>query len=914
MAFPRTSVVDREVRARLPVQEKVPMQSSQISRRWLQYFQQRDHVVVPSASLIADDPTLLLVNAGMVPFKPYFLGEVPPPFPRATSVQKCVRTTDIDEVGKTTRHGSFFQMLGNFSFGDYFKERAIPLAWELLTKPVSEGGYGLAESKLWVTVYLDDDEAASIWRHTVGVPGDRIQRLGMEENFWSMGVPGPCGPCSEICYDRGPEYGPEGGPAVNEERYLEIWNLVFMQYLRGEGPAKKDYPILEELPSRNIDTGLGLERLAMLLQGVENLFEIDTTSSILDRAAELSGSSYGRDAKRDVSLRVVADHVRTAVMLIGDGVTPSNEGRGYILRRMMRRAIRAMRLLGAQDPAMHELVMRTIEVMSPSYPELAADQSRIDAIAVAEEVSFLETLRAGTAIFETAASETRRTGATTLSGARVFQLHDTYGFPVDLTLEMAAEQGLSVDEVEFRRLMDEQRNRAKRDARLKKTGHVDVSAYRQVLEAAGRSDFRGYEESVTEGTVRGLLLAGARVREAGEGDDVELVLDRTPFYAEGGGQLADQGGIRLASGALFEVEDVQEPIEGLIVHRGKVARGAVTVGDQALAEIDIERRQAISRSHTATHMVHRAFRDALGETAAQAGSENAPGRFRFDFTAPGGVAHSALTDVEQRVNDILIQDLEVTAQVMSLREARELGALALFGEKYGDRVRVVSVGDWARELCGGTHVPRSAQLGLVKLLGESSIGAGVRRVEALVGRDAYSYLAREHVLVSQLTDLLKVRPEEIPDRVAGVVARIRELEKEIQQLRSVQLRQMAGSLAADPTHVGGVAVVTHYVSDGATADELRKLVLDVLGRIHDRPAMVALTSLSSDRPIVVTAVNEQARERGLKAGELVRVAAKTLKGGGGGKDDLAQGGGTDALAVRDALRDILEAVAQRASR
>lgn len=890
------------------------MQSSEISRRWLQFFEQRDHAVVPSASLIADDPTLLLVNAGMVPFKKYFLGEVPPPYRRATSVQKCVRTTDIDEVGKTTRHGSFFQMIGNFSFGDYFKELAIPFAWELLTKPVSEGGYGLPESKLWVTVYLDDDEAADIWQHAVGVPAERIQRLGMEENFWSMGVPGPCGPCSEICYDRGPAYGAEGGPAANEERYLEFWNLVFMQYVRGEGPAKKDYPILGELPSRNIDTGAGLERLAMLLQDVDNLFEIDTTRSILDRAAELSGSSYGRDAKDDVSLRVVADHARTAVMLIGDGVTPSNEGRGYILRRMMRRAIRAMRLLGAQDPAMHELVTRTVEVMSPSYPDLAVERSRIEAIAVAEEASFLETLRAGTSIFDMAVDQVRRGGAMTLPGDKAFQLHDTYGFPVDLTLEMAAEQGLRVDEAEFRRLMSEQRTRAKEDARRKKTGHADVSAYRQVLDAAGRSDFRGYEEGVTEGSVRGLLVAGAPIREAGEGDKIELILDRTPFYAEGGGQLADQGEIRLASGALFEVQDVQEPIDGLIVHRGKVARGAVTVGDHALAEIDVERRQAISRSHTATHMVHKALRDALGETAAQAGSENAPGRFRFDFTAPGGVTPSQLTDVEQRVNDILVQDLEVTARIMGIREAREIGALALFGEKYGDQVRVVSVGDWARELCGGTHVPRSAQLGLVKLLGESSIGAGMRRVEALVGHDAFAYLAREHVLVSQLTDLLKVRPEEVPDRVAGIVARIRELEKEIEQLRSAALRQMAGTLAADPADVAGVAVVTHHVSDGATAEELRKLVLDVRGRIVDRPSVVAITSLSNDRPVVVTAVNEQARERGLKAGELVRVASKTLKGGGGGKDDLAQGGGTDPLAVRDALRDILEAVAQRASR
>ncbi len=886
------------------------MQSAEISSRALRFFEQRGHTVVPSASLIADDPTLLLINAGMAPFKRYFLGEVSPPFPRATSVQKCVRTVDIEEVGQTTRHASFFQMFGNFSFGDYFKEKAIPYAWELLTRPVSDGGLGLPESRLWVTVYTDDDEAEHIWRTAVGVPADRIQRLGMADNFWSMGVPGPCGPSSEICFDRGPQFGREGGPIANDERYLEIWNLVFMQNIRGEGPAKEGYPILGDLPAKNIDTGLGLERVAALLQGVNTIFDIDIIRPILDLASERSGVRYGGDSHDDVRLRVVADHILTSVMLIGDGVAPSNEGRGYILRRMLRRAVRMMRLLGSREPVVHDLVGRTITVMSQAYPELTTDAGRIDATAVAEEASFLQTLKSGTAIFDLATGETRRAGSAELAGDKAFQLHDTYGFPIDLTLEMAAEQGLSVDEDGFRRLMNEQRSRAKQDARTKKTGHLDLSAYRQILETAGSSVFRGYEELVTEGAVRGLLVAGAPAEVAGEGDPVEVALDRTSFYAEGGGQLADQGVIGSDSGALIEVSDVQSPIPGLIVHRGTVTHGEVRLGAQVLAEIDTQRRQAISRSHTATHLVHKAIRDALGDTAAQAGSENSPGRFRFDFSAPGAVPASVLTDVEHQVNEVLAADLAVRAEVMSITQARELGAIAMFGEKYGEQVRVVSVGDWSRELCGGTHVDRSTSLGVVKLLGESSIGAGVRRVEALVGTDAYRFLAREHLLVAQLTEALKVRPEELPGRVAGLLARLREAEKEIEQLRIGRIRQWAAQLAATAQDIAGIAVVARHLPEPATTDELRTLVLDVRGKIADRPAVVALTSLSHDKPIIVAAANDRARDRGIKAGDLVRVASQVLKGGGGGKPDIAQGGGTDALAVPDALREVTRLIGQ----
>ena len=880
------------------------MDSAEIRRRWIEFFVKRGHTEIPSASLIASDPTLLLVNAGMVPFKPYFLAEEPPPAPRATSVQKCVRTLDIDEVGKTTRHGSFFQMCGNFSFGDYFKEGAITYAWELLTSPVADGGYGLEPEKLWITIYLDDDEAFEIWNGKIGVPPERIQRLGKKDNYWSMGVPGPCGPSSEINYDRGPAYGEEGGPAVNGERYLEIWNLVFMQYERGRGIGKEDFEILGELPAKNIDTGLGLERLATILQGVDNLYEIDTSRMILDRAAELTGTVYGKDHRTDVSLRVVTDHVRTALMLIGDGIIPGNEGRGYVLRRIMRRAIRNMRLLGSSEPTMRTLIETAIEAMGPQYPELVTDTKRILAVATGEEAAFLQTLRTGTGILDNAITAAKAAGGDRVNAAEAFQLHDTFGFPIDLTLEMAAEQGLSVDEEGFRRLMAQQKANAKADARAKKTGHVDVSAYRELLDAAGVPEFTGYRETTSEAHVKGLLVDGAVAGSAIAGQDVELVLDRTPFYAEGGGQLADQGLIRLGNGALVEVVDVQKPIGDLIVHRAIVRDGEVTAGQNAEAVVDLSRRLAISRAHTATHMVHKAFRQLLGETATQAGSENAPGRFRFDFAHPQAVPASMLVDAEQLVNEVLMDDLAVTAQIMSQPEAKAMGAMALFGEKYGDRVRVVSVGEWAHELCGGTHVPNTGRLGVVKLLHESSIGAGVRRVEALVGADAYGFLAREHVLLAQISEAVKARPDELPERINGIIGRLREAEKEIAGLRAGQVLAVAGQLAANPAELGGVAYVAHRAPDGTTADDLRKLALDVRARLGSRPSVVAAAAVAGGRPVVVVTASEAARERGLKAGALARTAAQTLGGGGGGKDDIAQGGGTDAGAVDAALEAV----------
>jgi len=888
------------------------VESAEIRARWLRFFETDNsqglkHTVVPSASLIADDPNLLLVNAGMVPFKPYFLGEVTPPFARATSVQKCVRTLDIDEVGKTTRHASFFQMCGNFSFGDYFKEGAIALAWELLTRPISDGGFGFPEEKLWVTVYLDDDEAADIWHKKIGVPKERIQRRDMADNFWSMGVPGPCGPCSEIYFDRGPEYGVDGGPIADENRYLEIWNLVFMQNERGAGGGKDGYPILGELPAKSIDTGLGLERTAALLQGVENIYEIDTTMIILSKASELSGVKYGASQNSDVALRVIADHARTSAMLIGDGVTPGNEGRGYVLRRMMRRTIRNMRLLGVNDPIMSELTVAAISAMGPQYPELITDKKRILSVSVSEEESFLQTLKSGTQIFDTASAAIKKSNKNQLPGDEVFKLHDTYGFPFDLTLEMAREVGLEVDEDGFRRLMNEQRDRAKADAKAKKSGHTDLSEYKKIADKSGATSFLGYTDQKSESTINGLLVDGLSVPSASSGQEIEVILNRTPFYAEGGGQLADGGKITLSTGAVIEIDDVQTPVNGLSVHRGRVISGEVTVGSDALAEIDIERRQAISRAHTATHMVHKAFRELLGETATQAGSENSPGRFRFDFPSTGAVPASVLNDVESRVNTLLLENLAVTSEVMSQDAAKKIGAMALFGEKYGDEVRVVSVGDWARELCGGTHVDRSGQLGVVKLLSESSIGAGVRRVEALVGVDAYKFLAREHVLLNSLTEIVKgSKIEELPERISDLMNRVKEIEKELAVVRSAQAMGQISAIAQSAIEINGISTMTAVLADGVSGDDLRKIALDLRNR--SEKSVVALISSNEGKPVLVVAVSDAARAEGAKAGALVKIGSTILGGGGGGKDDFAQGGGSDSSKSALALEAITNVI------
>src|SRR6188472_3512 len=867
------------------------METAEIRRRWLAFFEKNGHTVVPSAPLIHDDPNLLFVNAGMVPFKPYFLGQETPQWARATSVQKCVRTGDIEEVGKTSRHGTFFQMNGNFAFGDYFKEGAITLAWELITTSQAQGGYGLDADLIWPTVYDDDDEAFAIWRDGIGVPEARITRRGKLDNYWHMGVPG-----------RG------GGPAVDEDRYLEFWNLVFMQEELSEVRAKDDFDISGPLPKRNIDTGMGLERMATLLQGVDNLYEIDEVYPVLERAAELTGKRYGVNSGHmvseshpdDVRLRVVADHVRSSLMLIGDGVTPGNEGRGYVLRRMLRRAVRSMRRLGFDDPCLPELLPISLERMKQSYPELESGFDRISQIAYAEEEAFRRTLAAGTTILDTAVARTKQSGGATLPGDQAFQLHDTYGFPIDLTLEMAQEQGLQVDREGFTRLMQEQRRRAKADAKSKKSGHANTEVWRD-LRALGETDFRAYQELTSEAHVVGLVVDGEAVTEIEPGQRGQVVLDRTPFYAESGGQIADEGVIT-ADGVHLLVVDVQRPVKGLVAHTVEVLTGPLRAGAPVLAEVDPEWRISACQAHSGTHVVHAALRQVLGPSALQSGSYNKPGYLRLDFAWGSALSPATRSEIEEVANLAVRKDLPVSATYMPLPQAREIGALALFGETYGEDVRVVEIGGpWSRELCGGTHVQHSSQIGALTVTGESSVGSGVRRVEAFVGMNALHHLAKERAIVAELTGLVGARPDELAERVGAMVTRLKDAERELERARREQVQAAAGNLTERARDVNGVTYLGHDAGD-AGADDVRTMVLDLRGRLGtERPSVVAITGAAKGRPVVVVATNEPARARGIRAGELVRVAAGALGGGGGGKDDIAQGGGQDATKVADAL-------------
>ncbi|MGC3956220.1 MAG: alanine--tRNA ligase [Propionicimonas sp.] len=881
------------------------MKTAEVRRRFLDFFAGHDHTVVPSAPLVYNDPTLLFVNAGMVPFKPYFTGAEEPPFKRAVSVQKCVRTLDIEEVGKTTRHGTFFQMPGNFSFGDYFKEGAISFAWQLVTGSVADGGYGFDPEKIWVTVYLDDDEAIALWQQ-VGVPAERIQRRGLKDNYWHMGIPGPGGPCSEIYVDRGAEFGADGGPEADEDRFLEIWNLVFQTEELSAVRSKVDFDIARPLPSKNIDTGAGLERISYLLQGVDNMYEIDEVFPVLAKAGELAGRTYGANTVDDIRMRVVADHVRSSLMLMTDGVTPGNEARGYVLRRLLRRSIRAMRLLGVQDPVLPELLPVSKQKMVASYPEIETEWARVSQVAYGEEEAFRRTLAAGTQIFDLAASEAKASGATTLSGDSAFKLHDTYGFPIDLTLEMASEQGLTVDADEFRRLMQQQKDRAKADAKAKKGGTAAVEAYRE-LRSAGEVPFLGFTDLTSDAKVRGIVADGRLVDVARPGDVVEVVLDQTPFYAEAGGQDADAGLIS-GDGLSLDVLDVQRPIPGLLVHKVRVEDGELATGAAVVAAVDAAARARACQAHTATHIVNAALRQLLGDATHQAGSYNKPGYLRFDFNAPQALSAQLQQELEGVANEAIRADYEVTATEMPLAQARELGAQAMFGEKYGEIVRMVELaGPWSRELCGGTHVERTSQIGLLSLLGESSVGSGIRRVEAFVNADAFGHLAAERALVAELADILKVQPDQLTDRVSKLVAQLKATEKELAAIRSRQLLDQVPALVAGAETVGGYRLVAQQLP-GTAADDLRALATRVRDGFGRDPGVVALIG-GEAKPALIVAVSEAARGLGAKAGALVGVAAPALGGRGGGRDDLAQGGGTDAggapaalAAIRAALR------------
>ncbi|QXT64146.1 alanine--tRNA ligase [Tessaracoccus palaemonis] len=882
------------------------MKTSEIRSRYLDFFAKFDHTVVPSASLLYNDPTLLFVNAGMVPFKPYFLGDEPSPYKRAVSVQKCVRTLDIDEVGKTTRHGTFFQMLGNFSFGDYFKEGAINYAFDLVTGAESAGGWGFDADRVWVTALHGDNETIDLWQQA-GIPRERIQERGLKDNYWHMGIPGPGGPCSEIYIDRGPEFGADGGPEADEDRFLEIWNLVFQSEELSAVRAKDDFDVLRPLPAKNIDTGSGLERVALLKQGVANMYEIDEIRPVIDKASELSGRRYGADPADDIRFRVVADHVRSGLMLMTDGVSPGNEARGYVLRRLLRRVIRAMRLLGVQDPVLGELLPVSRDLMRVSYPDIDQAWERVSQSAQAEEETFRRTLASGTVMFDTAVTEAKAARSTALPGAKAFQLHDTFGFPIDLTMEMASEAGLSVDRAKFDSLMKEQKDRARADAKAKKGGLSSHEAYRELREA-GETPFLGYTDLGVTTRIRGIIADGAVIDRATDGSTVEIVLEETPFYAESGGQDADRG-IITGDGFSLNVIDVQRPVPGMVVHRVEVL-GELPLGAGVDARVDAAARHGSCQAHTATHIVHAALRQLVGSTATQAGSYNKPGYMRFDFSSTKGLSEQLKQEVEAVSNEAITSNYAVTATEMPLAQAKALGAMAMFGEKYPPIVRMVELGGpWSRELCGGTHVAATAEIGVLNLLSESSIGSGVRRVEALVSTDAFAKFAAERALVSALTDTLRVQPDQVVGRVEKLIAQLKDAEKQIAALNAEKLLAGAQAMVSKAVDAGGVRYLGVAVP-GVSGGDLRTLAIDLRERLGSEAAVVALVG-GDAKPTAIVATNEAARGLGLGAGRLISRACAELGGKGGGKDDLAQGGGTDASGAQRALDAVREAIAQR---
>jgi len=878
------------------VATKTPRTGAEIRRAFIDFFAAREHEVVPSASLIPNDPSLLLTVAGMVPFKPYLLGEETPPYARAVTSQKCVRTVDIDIVGTTARHMSFFEMLGNFSFGDYFKERAIPWAYEVSTEV-----FGFDPDRLWFTVHHSDDEAAEIWIDGVGVSPDRLQRRD-RDNFWQMGVAGPAGPSSELFYDRGPEHGESGGPVVDESRFMEFWNLVFMQYLQDE-----PYHVVGDLPMKSIDTGAGLERVAVLLQEVDNAFLTDLVVPVLEAGEAATGTRYGADDVSDVSLRILADHGRSLTFMIGDGIVPSNEGRGYVLRRILRRAVRHGWQLGATEPITPRLVEATVEMMAEAYPELAGASDGIVETALGEEERFLRTLESGHSLLS---AELEALGDEhLLPGGTVFKLHDTFGFPVELTEEIAAEAGVEVDRDGFEFEMEAQRSRA-RQARKARATAADTGVYRTIMDAEGPTEFRGYTDVDTEATILALVLDGEQVQSASDGADVEVFVDASTFYAERGGQVGDTGVIETPTGTL-RVSDTRHAVYGLHGHEATVVTGSVEVGQPAKLEVDADRRERIRKSHTGTHILHWSLRDVLGEHVRQAGSVVEPDRLRFDFTHHGSLSRDELAAVEEATNQRVIENARVEARLVTPDEADAMGALAFFGEKYGDygdHVRVIDIGGYSLELCGGTHVATSGQVGPVVLTDESSIGANLRRIEAYTGAAGYAHLSRLRRQLDATAGVLKTNADGALEAAERLLQKTRDLEERLEVLEASSRAGTAERLAAEADEVGGKRLVV-TVADGADVDALRLLALQVRDRVGSGIAVVGAPR--DGKASIVVVVTDDLVARGVSAATIASAAASVLGGGASRDPSLAQAGGPKGDRLADAM-DRARDVAQEA--
>ena len=869
------------------------MDSKTIRQRFLDFFVERDHSLVASSSLVPNDPTLLLTNAGMNQFKPYLLGEQTPGSPRAVTVQKCFRTPDIDEVGHTARHLTFFEMLGNFSFGDYYKEKACPWAWELVTER-----WEIDPERLWVTIYETDDEAYSIWLDVVGVWPERIVRR-QRDNFWDMGVAGPCGPCSEIFVDLGDAFGEASsvGPGANEHRYLEIWNLVFMQ-----NECNSSIEPIADLPRRNIDTGSGLERVALVLQNAASVFDTDLLAGMVRCAEELIGKGYGGDARTDVGLRILADHGRGITFLIADGVLPSNEKRGYVLRRVMRRAVRHARLLGREEPVLAELTGAAVDLMGDAYPEIVGAKDLIAEVAAREEERFDATLKQGLGLLDSEIGRTRSAGRTRLSGDVAFRLHDTFGFPVDLTREIATEAGLEMDTQAFDELMTRQREQA-RAARRSETVEVPAALLRPLVDEGGPSEFVGFEHLRTEGRVLALLAGLEPVAVATEGEEVDVVLDRTPFYAEGGGQVGDRGRLGGSSGQAA-VLDTRRLLPDVIGHRIRVASGEIHVGDEVEALVDPVWRAGSQRAHTATHMLHWVLRDRLGEHATQAGSLVEPGRLRFDFKHFEPLGGAQVADMSAELGERVLADDGVRAFETSFEFARSIGAMAIFGEKYGDFVRVVEVGDYSKELCGGTHVPHTSLIGVVVLTGESSIGANLRRVEALVGPEGIDYLRRRSDELERAAQRLRTSPDEVSERIDKLLETQKAMERRLAEIERTAAEADAATLAASASDVDGARLVVARRDVGV--DGLRSLAQKLRSRLDS--GVIVLGAAGEGRANLVGAVTKDLAARGVSARDLLAPGARLLGGGAGGKPELAVSGGPSA----ERLEEAIEAVAHAA--
>jgi alanyl-tRNA synthetase len=866
-----------------------PLSTLQIRETFVDFFTAHDHRAVESAPLIPQDPSVLLNIAGMLPFAPYFSGDAEPPHPRLVSWQKCVRTNDIENVGRTARHLSFFEMLGNFSFGDYYKRDAIRWAWEL-----SVEHFGLDPERIWFTAHVNDDEAAALALEETDLPPERIQRLG-KDNFWWTGMAGSAGYSGEFFYDKGPDFGEAGGPAVNDERFVEYYNLVFTEFVCDETGE-----IVGTLPAKNVDTGAGLERLATIIQDVPTIYDTDVFVPLLARASDLTGVEVGEDADTDVSLKVMAEHARSTAFLIADGVLPAKEGRGYVLRRLLRRVVRHSHLLGVTGVdarVLPPLVDAVIEVMAPGYPELERQRELVTRVAGAEEGAFRARLSAGLSMLDEAIEDLDE--GQPVPGDVAFQLHDTFGFPVELTSEIAADVGVEFDRARFDELMRAQQERARAAAKGAREG-IDTDTWREAAAVVPATEFVGYDDTRSESTVGALVTAGGLRREASEGDEVEVVLPRTPFYAEGGGQIGDAGTLETPTGRL-EVVDTQEVLPGIHAHRARVVAGEVSTGQDVVATVDTGRRIATARSHSATHVLHATIKEVLGAHAQQAGSLVTPGRLRFDFPHFEALTDDQLATIEGTINERVLRDPTVRTEVMALDEARRAGAVANFGDKYGDVVRVVTIGEFSKELCGGTHVPRGAEIGTIVIAREESIGANTRRVEALTGMDAYRYLTNERLVAEEVARTLNVGSDEAVARVGGLLQRLREVEKELARLKGANLASQAADLAAGAARdENGLAVVT-LEAEGADADALRQLAGEVRGHLGTRGVVVVGTRTDDGKAQLVGAVTDDLVEAGVQASDVVRPAAKVVGGGAGGRGNLAQAGGRDGARLSEAL-------------